>query len=99
MFRFNRRPSPAVALLSRMLDFAHIRSFEQWRSAVRPLVAGSLAAGREVRLPAAALQLLRSVSCFRDPGRWELMYRLTRRLVHENPGLLEDAADPDVRHA
>jgi uracil-DNA glycosylase len=82
-----------------MLDFAHIRSFEQWRCFVRPLLAAGLAAGREVRLPAATLQLLRSVSCFRDPGRWELMYRLTRRLVHENPGLLQDAADPDVRHA
>jgi uracil-DNA glycosylase len=81
------------------VDFAHICSFEQWRSAVRPALSEGLASGREVRMPALAMQLLRSVSFFRDPGRWELMFRLAHRLVHENPRLLEDAADPDVRHA
>jgi probable DNA metabolism protein len=82
-----------------VLDLAHFRSFEQWRSAVRPALAEGLVAGAEVRMPAMAMQLLRSVSFYRDPGRWELMYRLAHRLVHENPRLLEDAADPDVRHA
>jgi uracil-DNA glycosylase len=82
-----------------MLELAHIRSFEQWRATVRPALAEGLGGGREVRMPATALQLLRALSFFRDPGRWELMYRLARRLVHENPRLLEDAADPDVRHA
>ena len=32
-------------------------------------------------------------------GRWELMYRLAWRTLHENPRLLEDEADPDVRSA
>ncbi len=58
-----------------------------------------LQAERELRLPAAAMRLLKGVSHFRDAGRWELMYRLAWRLLHENSRLLEDAADPDIRRA
>ena len=50
-------------------------------------------------LPAALMRLLESVSCFRAAGRYELMYRLAWRTVFENPKLLEDAADADVRSA
>jgi DNA polymerase len=50
-------------------------------------------------LPAALMRLLESISCFRADGRFELMYRLAWRTAFENPQLLEDAADADVRHA
>ena len=54
---------------------------------------------RELTLPAALMRLLDSLSCFRADGRYELMYRLAWRVLADNPRLLEDAADPDVRNA
>ena len=54
---------------------------------------------RDIRLPRALMRLLENLSCFRHPGRWELMYRLAYRVHFENPRLLEDAADPDVANA
>jgi probable DNA metabolism protein len=57
------------------------------------------APSRELTLPAALMRLLDSISCFRADGRYELMYRLAWRILCENPKLLEDAADPDVRNA
>lgn len=56
-------------------------------------------AGAELRLPRALMSLLETVAHFRDAGRWELMYRLAWRTLHENRRLLEDQADADVRHA
>jgi DNA polymerase len=53
----------------------------------------------ELRLPRALFGLLEAVAHFRDPGRWELMYRLAWRALHENRRLLEDQADLDVRSA
>jgi uracil-DNA glycosylase len=54
---------------------------------------------RDLKLPAALMRLLDSISSFRASGRYELMYRLAWRTLFENPKLLEDAADPDVRNA
>ena len=59
----------------------------------------SVAATSNLTLPAALMRLLDSVSCVRAAGRYELMYRLAWRTLFENPKLLEDAADPDVRNA
>jgi len=39
------------------------------------------------------------LACYRDPTRWDLMYRLTWRVVNENRALLQNDADPDVRQA
>jgi DNA polymerase len=61
--------------------------------AARPVSGGAL------RLPRSLMSLLENVACFRDDGRWELMYRLTWRTLYENARLLEDSADRDVSHA
>ena len=45
------------------------------------------------------MRLLENISCYRADGRYELMYRLAWRTLFENPKLLEDAADPDVKNA
>jgi uracil-DNA glycosylase len=45
------------------------------------------------------LGLLEMLACYRDPGRWDLMYRLAWRVIHENRALLENDADADVRTA
>jgi probable DNA metabolism protein len=50
-------------------------------------------------LPSTLMRLLESISCYRSEGRYELMYRLAFRTLFENPQLLEDAADHDVRSA
>lgn len=63
-----------------------------------PLNAPSAASG-QFSLPARLMQILQSVSCFRADGRYEFMYRLAWRTLYENPRLLEDAADPDIRRA
>jgi DNA polymerase len=53
----------------------------------------------EVRLSRSLVELLECIAHFRHPGRWELMYRLAYRASTENPRLLDDEADRDVRHA
>ncbi|GAC1669460.1 MAG: UdgX family uracil-DNA binding protein [Steroidobacteraceae bacterium] len=60
---------------------------------------GSNARTGQLTFPAALMRLLDSISCFRADGRYELMYRLAWRTSFENPKLVEDAADPDVRTA
>ena len=45
------------------------------------------------------LGLLEMLACYRDPGRWDFMYRLAWRVIHENRALLENSADADVRTA
>jgi uracil-DNA glycosylase len=45
------------------------------------------------------MQLLEDLACYRDPNRWELMYRLTWRILHKNRDLLDNDADPDVQTA
>jgi DNA polymerase len=54
---------------------------------------------RELRLSRSLINLLECVAHYRHPGRWELMYRLAWRTLNENPRLLEDEADRDVRNA
>ncbi len=99
-------------------------TFEQWRNAVRPLLAAGVEPaslewnttftwdtapavrtqispprGPPPRISPALLRLLQAVAIFRQAGRWEFMYRLAWRCMIENPRLLDDAADPDVRRA
>lgn len=45
------------------------------------------------------LGLLEMLACYRDPGRWDLMYRLAWRVIYENRALLGNDADGDVRTA
>jgi probable DNA metabolism protein len=52
-----------------------------------------------LRLSRSLMSLLECISHYRHDGRWELMFRLAWRVTHENPRLLEDAADADVRNA
>jgi probable DNA metabolism protein len=72
--------------------------FAAWRAAVRPLLAGGDVGGI-LRLPGPLMRLLETLACYRDAGRWELMYRLAWRTLHENRRLLEDHADRDVHRA
>lgn len=58
----------------------------------------TLEVSRPVRLSRKFVQLLQALSCFRDDGRWVLMYRLAWRSQRQ-PRLLEDAADLDVHRA
>ena len=73
------------------------RDFEQWRAAARPLLAAEHSG--DIRIAREVMRLVQCISHYRDPGRWELMYRLVWRSLHENSRLLEDKADPDVRSA
>lgn len=76
----------------------------EWRSGVR---FEPLASDRALELPPAAtplrlsrqlIELLQTIACYRQAGRWDLMYRLAWRSL-QKPRLLEDAADPDVHRA
>jgi probable DNA metabolism protein len=49
-------------------------------------------------VPASFLRLCEVVVLHNDPQRFALLYRLLWRLVHE-PGLRNDAIDPDMLHA
>jgi probable DNA metabolism protein len=48
------------------------------------------------KIPRPFLHLLEDLACYRDPGRWELMYRLAWRVSKEGGALLDDHADIDV---
>jgi uracil-DNA glycosylase len=50
-------------------------------------------------IPRELLDLLQLLACYRDSGRWDLMYRLTWRVVKENRQLLQNHADSEVRKA
>jgi uracil-DNA glycosylase len=45
------------------------------------------------------LRLLEDLACYRDAGRWELMYRLIWRVLNENRALLDNDTDADVQRA
>ena len=62
-------------------------------------VPGNVAGAQPPRISASLMRLLEAVAQYRDAGRWELMYRLAWRSISENPRLLDDAADADVRNA
>ncbi|MFT3700013.1 MAG: UdgX family uracil-DNA binding protein [Kofleriaceae bacterium] len=60
-----------------------------------PLGAGATTA----RVPARFMDLARDVVLHREAGSHALLYRLLWRITHGEPGLLDDAADRDVRAA
>ena len=72
------------------------------RGAEQPLLDGLSAppapAGVEAtaRVPRAFLAVAARAACFRDGGRWPLLYRVLWRLVYGEPRLLDVVVDPDV---
>lgn len=64
-----------------------------------PLLAGPLpeGPGAALRVPRGFPALAEVAIRHRDPARFALLYRVLWRLVHGERGLLDDAADPDVR--
>src|SRR3569833_2143346 len=56
-------------------------------------------AARSPAISRRLMRLLEDLACYRDPNRWELMYRLTWRVLHQNRDLLDNDADPDVQTA
>ena len=50
----------------------------------------------EYRVPKQFLELAKSVSCHRDPAKWELLYRLLWKLTHGEPHLLKIGLDCDL---
>jgi probable DNA metabolism protein len=47
-------------------------------------------------VPADFLRLAECVACYRDPGRWSLLYRVLWRLTHGEKSLLKVVVDPDI---
>ncbi len=60
---------------------------------------GASAVVRTPSIPRELLALLGELALYRDASRWDLMYRLTWRVLYENRHLLENDADPDVQTA
>jgi uracil-DNA glycosylase len=64
---------------------------------------GGGAAGEEstpssaVRVPRRFIEIARDVARHPDPGRWQLLYAVLWRLVHESGDLLNKTADPEVQ--
>lgn len=52
---------------------------------------------RRLYVPAAFFELAEAASCFDDPSRWSLLYRVVFRLVYENRDLLSIESDADIR--
>jgi len=77
----------------------HGTASELTERAARPDAASTSPTRSELRLPRPLMSLLQNLACFRHDSRWELMYRLTWRVLYENPHLLADPADPDIANA
>ena len=56
----------------------------------------SVDSGQLPRVPPAFISAARTVSLYRDPSRWSLLYRLLWRLTHCEPNLLHITVDDDV---
>jgi uracil-DNA glycosylase len=66
----------------------------------KPPVVGEPSDGKPApRIPRSLMTLLENLACFRHQARWELMYRLSWRVLFDNPLLLQDPGDPDVQNA
>lgn len=52
---------------------------------------------RRLYVPATFIELAETASCFDDPSRWDLLYRVVFRLGFENRHLLSIESDADVR--
>lgn len=61
--------------------------------------APSNASQKDPSVPAEFIKLAAAVSCFDDPGKWALLYRLLFRLKTETRHLLQIESDVDVRAA
>jgi probable DNA metabolism protein len=81
-----------------------------WSDARSPAVFGPVAEGvshgeaagsarTAPRIPKPLMELLETLALYRNPGRWELMYRLIWRVLNESRALLENQADADVQVA
>ena len=78
--------------------------WSDWKSpslfaTVDPGDEGIKAGGMAPAISRELLQLLQLLACYRAANRWDLMYRLTWRVVNENRALLQNDADLDVRTA
>ena len=73
------------------------------RGAAQPLLEGLSASAPDdppattvARVPRAFLAVAERAACFRDAGRWSLLYRVLWRLTHGEPRLMDVVVDPDV---
>ncbi len=48
-------------------------------------------------VPKAFMRLAKSAACYRDEGRWSLLYSVLWRLTHGSPQLLHNANDAEVK--
>jgi len=55
------------------------------------------ASGQTRKVPREFMEMAVLASCFRDPTRWNLLYTVLWRLTHDEPHLLNDHSDPELR--
>lgn len=87
-----------------------VTSFKDWRKAARELLeeevppeqvfwsdAPTLLPGDpRPQVPPAFIRMAEKVACHRDEQKWPLLYNVLWRLTHDEPNLLDDAADEHV---
>lgn len=52
-----------------------------------------------IRISADFIELAKTVACYDNLGKWNLLYRILFRLVYENRNLLHIESDDDIREA
>jgi DNA polymerase len=85
----------SAGVLRRSADIA----VDRRRPNASPTPGSAAVAARPPSIPRRLMSLLEDLACYRDPNRWELMYRLTWRVLNQNRDLLDNDADPDVQLA
>lgn len=87
----------ARVLLAGAVDPNHVRWSADMNQRTLFRAKRNFGAIRNVSVPAAFIDLAQTASCFDDPSRWSLLYRVVFRLVFENRNLLSIESDIDVR--
>ena len=68
-----------------------------WREGTGPGPEPGVPARAVARVPRQFIELARQVAGHRDPTRWQLLYEVLWRLVHESRDLLQNGTDPQTR--
>jgi DNA polymerase len=90
---FESWQAAARALLSEGVAPDQVR----WRTVATAPAARGETVGPPVSVPRRFVELARDAAAHRDPGRWQVLYEVLWRLLHEGRELLRDTGDPQVR--
>lgn len=91
--------STARALAARSVDPDNVVWTSHMQGGLFQLPLPQTGSNPTLNVPAKFIRLAQAVSCFDEPAKWDLLYRILFRLTHQDPNLLEIESDIDISQA